>query len=192
VTLSDLLFGAGPLKQAAAQGSPAQQPAQGNGNAGIDVAALAQQQAARSLPLFSAPGPTDGMASPGTIDLKKLPVIYNPDGSYSTVNSTSFSDEKKGSPTYGKEVLVPGILNGKKVDPSNPATLAAMKAQYYKTGQHLGTFNDPDSADAYATRLHNDWQAGKIPGVQMPNPALMAPRPAGTSVGLSSLMNGGN
>lgn len=40
----DFLFGAGPLKKAAQQGSP-QTPPQGSGNANIDIAGLAQQQA---------------------------------------------------------------------------------------------------------------------------------------------------
>ena len=52
-SLVDFLFGSGVLKKAAGQGQPAaalpQQPPQGNGNAGIDVAALAQQQADQAL-----------------------------------------------------------------------------------------------------------------------------------------------
>lgn len=182
----DFAFGQGPLQQAAQQGNSPYPVTQNRGDAGINVAQIAQQMA----PMYSAPGATAGMASPGTIDLKKLPVIYNPDGSYSTVNSTSFTDEKRGSPTYGKEVLVPGILNGKKVDPSNPATLAAMKDQYYRTGQHLGTFNDSDSADAYATRLHNDWQAGKIPGVQMPDPSKLVRQANKPPINIGGLMPG--
>lgn len=118
-------------------------------------------------PLYMAPGKVDGLVKAGNIDLKKLPIINNPDGSYSTVYSTSFEDEKPGSPTYGKEVLVRGIINGKKTDDVN-----ALRNKYYQDGQHLGVFNDGASADAYGQRLHSDWAAGKIPGVQMPPSSL--------------------
>lgn len=122
------------------------------------------------VPLYMAPGPAEGLISPGTIDLKALAPINNGDGTWSTVHSTSFTDEKPGSPTYGKEVLVRGILNGKRVNPDDPRILDQMKQEYYKTGNHLGVFKDGASADKYATRLHEDWQAGKIPGVKMNNP----------------------
>ena len=118
-------------------------------------------------PLYMAPGPTKGMVAPGNTDLRSLPVISNPDGSSSTVYSTSFTDEHPKSPTYGKEVLVKGILNGKKTD-----DIDALKDQYYKTGQHLGVFENGDAADAYGQRLHEDWQAGRIPGVNM-SPGLL-------------------
>lgn len=125
---------------------------------------------ARTQPLFMAPGPAQGLATPGNINLKQLPVIKNPDGSYSTVNSQSFYDDKVGSPTYGKEVLVRGIMNGKRVEDQfkdDKAGTAALKQQYYRDGLHLGAFSDGDAADAYATRLHEDWMNGKIPGVAM-------------------------
>lgn len=134
------------------------------------------QGGSSGTPLYMAPGPSDGLAKPGNIDLKTLPVIDNKDGSYSTVYSTSFQDEKQGSPTYGKEVLVRGILNGKKTD-----DVDALRAKYYKDGQMLGAFNDPASADKYAQRLHQDWADGKISGVQMGRgnspPAVRNPSP---------------
>lgn len=108
-----------------------------------------------------------GMIIPPNIDLKQLPVINNGDGSYSTVYGTSFEDEKPGSPTLGKEILVRGILNGKKTDDTN-----ALRQEYYKTGKHLGIFNSGEEATAYSTQLHNDWEAGKIPGVQMGQPKV--------------------
>lgn len=114
-----------------------------------------------------------GMVKPGNIDLTKLPVIDNHDGSYSTVYGTSFTDDNEGSPTFRKDVLVRGILNGVKTD-----DVDALRKQYYKTGQHLGVFepgtpqqyktgNDP--ASQYAQQLHNDWSTGAIPGVAMHN-----------------------
>jgi len=109
-----------------------------------------------------APGATPGLVLRGNTDLTQLPVIDNKDGSYSTVYSTSFHDDHPKSPTYGKEVLVKGIVNGKKTD-----DIDAVKDQYYRTGQHLGVFNKPEDATAYGQRLHEDWQAGKLPGVHM-------------------------
>lgn len=123
--------------------------------------------AAPAPPLYTAPGPTKGMTAAGNTDLRALPVIQNPDGSSSTVYSTSFTDENPKSPHYGKNVLVKGILNGKKTD-----DVDALRNQYYKTGQHLGVFDTPENADAYASRLHEDWQAGRIPGVNM-TPGLL-------------------
>jgi hypothetical protein len=140
---------------------------QGMDIAGRTVPNLSGAGTPQLKPLYMAPGPANGLVQPGNMDLRKLPVIENPDSTYSTVNSTSFQDEKPGSPTFGKEVLVRGILNGQKVDPEDPAVLQKLKDQYYATGQHLGVFKDGDSANAYAQRLHEDWQNGKIPGVQM-------------------------
>jgi hypothetical protein len=120
-----------------------------------------------------------GMVASGNTDLKGLPVIDNGEGSYSTVYSTSFTDERKGSPTFGKDVLVRGILNGKKTDDVN-----ALKQEYYRTGKHLGVFEpgtpdqyrtQTDPATVYGTQLHNDWAGGKIPGVQMPRQPAARP-----------------
>lgn len=115
-----------------------------------------------------------GMIQPGNIDLTKLPVVRNPDGGYSTVYGTSFTDEKEDSPTYGKEVLVRGIRNGQtqfdleSSDPSKrQAALNGLKQDYYKTGKHLGVFSNPNDADRYAIQLHNDWSQGYIPNVAM-------------------------
>jgi hypothetical protein len=135
-------------------------------------------------PLYQNPNTPSpqGMVTPGNIDLRSLPITYNPDGSYSTLYSTSFTDERKGSPTYGKDVLVRGFANGRKTDDVN-----AIRNEYYRTGRHLGVFqpgtgdqyrNQTDPATAYGVQIHNDWAAGKIPGVQMPDPARMTAQSA--------------
>lgn len=115
-------------------------------------------------PLYVNPvsGQIAGMSAPGNTDLSKLPVVKNPDGSYSTVYSTSFNDSLPGSPTFGKEVLLRGILNGAKTD-----DIKALVNNYRKTGQHLGVFNNPDAATKYGIQLHEDWAGGRIPGVAM-------------------------
>jgi hypothetical protein len=92
--------------------------------------------------LYALPGKWPGMLRPGSIDLRARPVVHNPDGSISTVLSTSFSDNK------GREVLVPQVVGGRVVSPQ-----AAWK-NYLSTGQHLGMFKTPAAADAYAQALH--------------------------------------
>lgn len=139
--------------------------------------------------LFMAPGEAKGLVKPGNIDLRNLRVTKNPDGSWSTVNSSSFYDDNPQSPTYGKEVLVRGILpDGRRVEevfPDRKQQEQWMKDQYQKTGQQLGVFNSGEEADAYAQRLHNDWEKGKIPGVAMNKPAggALTPPPAASAAG---------
>ncbi len=122
-----------------------------------------------SGPIYGAAAPKNipGLVAPGNTDLSKLPVTRNPEGSYSTVYSTGFQDEKPSSPYYGKQVLARGIVNGKKTDDIN-----AIRNQYYNTGQHLGIFSgnpaSPDPyGDKYGEKLHSDWASGYIPGVAM-------------------------
>lgn len=83
-----------------------------------------------------------GQVEPGTIDFKNLPVVHNPDGSVSTVRSMSFQDDS------GLNILVPTVVRGKVVSEKDAID------EYYKTGRHLGKFNDPMAADRYAQLLH--------------------------------------
>lgn len=88
-----------------------------------------------------------GMAEQGNVELWDRPAYlhddYKKSGSYGTTESFSREDED------GKEVLVPRIIDGKRL------TLKDAWDHYKKTGEHLGKFDDPDSADQYATALHN-------------------------------------
>ena len=83
----------------------------------------------------------------GNIDLTSRPRYQNEDGTYSTVDSTSFNED-------GKEVLVPTVIqvNGewKHVTPEEAWQ------HYQKTGEYLGKFDTVEDADAYAEQLHND------------------------------------
>ena len=99
------------------------------------------------------------MVEPGNINLNGRPIIKNADGSISSEYSTSFEDDK------GREILVPTVVNGKFLtsDGKKPkAGSAAEKAMfkraqqhYEETGEHLGIFDSPEHADAYADRVHN-------------------------------------
>ena len=89
---------------------------------------------------------------PGNIDLDKRPIVKNPDGSVSTVFSKSFNVD-------GKETLVPGVAN----DGSRQLSDEEALDQYKKTGQHLGKFDTPAHADAYAQKLHESQAQKYVP-----------------------------
>ena len=82
----------------------------------------------------------------GNIDIDHRPVLYNDDGTISTEESFSVGID-------GKEVLLPTIINGKRVSEQEAIN------HYYETGDHLGIFDTPEEAEEYAERLHNrqDW-----------------------------------
>lgn len=78
-----------------------------------------------------------GMLQQGNIDLNNRPIVRNPDGTISTIRSTSANFD-------GAETLVPTIVDGKNVG------VKGGFSNYLKTGQHLGKFDTPDNADAWA------------------------------------------
>jgi tetratricopeptide (TPR) repeat protein len=83
-----------------------------------------------------------GLVKPGNINLNNRPILQNDDGTHSS--ELSFSQG-----TDDGEVLVPQIVNGKKISQEE-----AWK-HYQKTGEHMGIFDTPDNADAYAEAVHN-------------------------------------
>ena len=134
-----------------------------------------------------------GMVEPGNIDLNNRPVVQNADGSHSTEFSTSFGTDKG-------EVLVPTVVNGKFLTPDgkkppegSPEEKAMFKAaqdHYGQTGEHMGIFDTPESADAYANAVHNrqDQQYGQPPTAQQttegkPQPPAATPPTPQTTIG---------
>lgn len=91
-----------------------------------------------------------GMSERGNIDLNARPVVKNPDGRISTVRSASFNLD-------GKEVLLPTVTDdGRILDERTPEGKKEILETYAKTGKHLGKFDTPEHADAYAVQLHED------------------------------------
>ncbi len=83
-----------------------------------------------------------GVRVPGNIDLRRRPIVKNADGSFSTVRSMSVN--------FGNgEVLIPTISD----DGLALSDEDAIKL-YQRTGRHLGIFDTPESATAYAQMLH--------------------------------------
>lgn len=96
------------------------------------------------LPVRPGPDPksVQGMVTPGNIDLANRPQVKNKDGSISTVSSFSVNID-------GKEVLLTPITEDGKVLSEKEAI-----DKYKKDGKHLGIFETPAAASAYAEQLH--------------------------------------
>lgn len=99
-----------------------------------------------------------GLKEPGNLELNGRPLVQNSDGTHSSEYSVSFGTDKG-------EVLVPTVVDGRFLTPDGkkPAVgspeekqmVQAAKEHYTRTGQHLGVFDTPENADAYANAVHN-------------------------------------
>lgn len=93
---------------------------------------------------YVVPGEWPGMVEQGNIDLDNRPVVPTLTGGFATVRSASF-----GMPD-GYEYLLPSVTQ----DGRTLYWAPDIVKQYEKTGQFLGKFKDPYSADEYARALH--------------------------------------
>ncbi|NDH64544.1 MAG: hypothetical protein EBY18_23525, partial [Alphaproteobacteria bacterium] len=85
-----------------------------------------------------------GMVEEGNIDLHARPIVKNPDGGYSTVNTMTFGIDG------GKFINIPGV------DDKRQLSKDEALEQYKKTGKHLGVFSSQKAAEDAANALHLD------------------------------------
>jgi hypothetical protein len=100
-----------------------------------------------------------GLLEPGNIDLEKRPIVYNKDGSISTVRSIGVNVD-------GQEVLIPTVSDDGRILTQQQAI-----KQYMDTGRHLGKFATPAASTEYAKWLHEQ-QAKRY----LPATGLLAPQ----------------
>ena len=91
-----------------------------------------------------------GLIEPGNVDLFAQPKVPNPDGTSSTVDSSSYNFD-------GKEYLLPSVTP----DGRHLRTPQEIVSEFKRTGRHLGVFDSPETATEYAKRLHDDYAAGR-------------------------------
>lgn len=100
-----------------------------------------------------------GLIQEGNIDIHNRPIVKNADGSISTVRSMSTNID-------GREVLIPTVSDDGRIMSDDEAI-----DNFMRTGKHLGMFDNPEDATAYAESLHNQQADEYLPkqdGSQQP------------------------
>lgn len=135
----------------------------GSGTDPIQTASLDPSAGMGSVPLTVVGENVKGLVAPGNIDLAARPVVKNSDGTISTVRSMSFEDKD------GKETLIPTVSPDGKILSNEDAIKL-----YRETGQHLGKFDSPDDATAYAKSLHTQQEKMYAKNAPVPSAASVS------------------
>ena len=118
--------------------------------------------------------PPENMVQVGNIDVNHRPIVWNDDGTPSTIFSATIPTEG------GKWALVPTIADGRFLTPDGKipkeddkkamSDLEDRAADHFKkTGEHLGIFKSQKAADDYADATHAFMPNGRAEKVFVPH-----------------------
>lgn len=97
---------------------------------------------------YQVAGEIQGLKAQGNLDLNNRPQVMTEEGEVATVRSMSINYR-------GKEVLIPTVSENGQIMSDEDAIKA-----FKETGKHLGKFDTPENATAYAKSLHVSQESG--------------------------------
>lgn len=111
--------------------------------------------------LYVVPAGRNLVLVPGNIDLLHRPSVHNPDGTISSVFSSTYILEE--GPYKGDTILLPGVIHDAHGRWITSKSSRQVWNAYVKTGQFLGIFRTEAAANRYSNLLHLQ-QARLYPG----------------------------
>ncbi len=102
--------------------------------------------------LYVVPSGRSLVVVPGNIDLLHRPAVHNPDGSISSVYSSTFLLEE--GPYKGFTILLPGVIRDAHGRWIRSKSSTQVFNAYRRTGQFLGIFRTETAAGRYSNLLH--------------------------------------
>jgi hypothetical protein len=90
----------------------------------------------------------EGLLESGNLSPTGRPILWNEDGSYSTISSASRGQN-------GKEVLYPTVVDGRRLKTDVDPNQDEAWQHYLKIGENFGKFDTYQNADKHAETIHN-------------------------------------